>query len=177
MSLLSFLHFYILFTIEFFKLNSVVRKVLSWDLTMPMSDPQDSTVRVIWAYHHEDAGEAGPKYHDSNRGTKSLRLLNPEKTSVLSTALEYFDLVNQDVSVFRFYDYRDGLIQSVYEHFCLHYCIQAHVKRRWLCVFLPFLLRQVPIPNKDTTYWCQMFKIPVFQEKHHVIKVRDSFIG
>ncbi|EAW48033.1 monooxygenase DBH like 1 [Homo sapiens] len=85
----------------------------------------DSTVRVIWAYHHEDAGEAGPKYHDSNRGTKSLRLLNPEKTSVLSTALPYFDLVNQDV----------------------------------------------PIPNKDTTYWCQMFKIPVFQEKHHVIKV------
>ncbi|XP_045400335.1 DBH-like monooxygenase protein 1 isoform X2 [Lemur catta] len=84
----------------------------------------DSTVRVIWAYHHEDVGEAGPKYHDSNRGTKSLRLLNPEKASVLSAALPYFDLVNQDV----------------------------------------------PIPNKDTTYWCQMFKIPVFQEKHHVIK-------
>ncbi|GAB1294986.1 DBH-like monooxygenase protein 2 [Apodemus speciosus] len=29
----------------------------------------------------------------------------------------------------------------------------------------------VPIPNKGTTYWCQMFKIPTFQEKHHVIKV------
>ncbi|XP_049510342.1 DBH-like monooxygenase protein 1 [Panthera uncia] len=85
----------------------------------------ESTVRVIWAYHHEDVGEAGPKYHDSNRGTKSLRLLNPEKTSVLSTAIPYFDLVNQDV----------------------------------------------PIPNKGTTYWCQMFKIPVFQEKHHAIKV------
>ncbi|XP_004401254.1 PREDICTED: DBH-like monooxygenase protein 1 [Odobenus rosmarus divergens] len=85
----------------------------------------ESTVRVIWAYHHEDVGEAGPKYHDSNRGTKSLRLLNPEKTNVLSTAIPYFDLVNQDV----------------------------------------------PIPNKGTTYWCQMFKIPVFQEKHHVIKV------
>jgi hypothetical protein len=41
----------------------------------------------------------------------------------------------------------------------------------------PFLLRQVPIPNKGTTYWCQMFKIPVFQEKHHVIKVCDSFTG
>ncbi|XP_062042756.1 DBH-like monooxygenase protein 1 [Lepus europaeus] len=85
----------------------------------------DSTVRVIWAYHHEDVEGAGPKYHDSNRGTKSLRLLNPEKTSVLSTASPYFDLVNQDV----------------------------------------------PIPNKGTTYWCQMFKIPVFQEKHHIIKV------
>uniref|UniRef100_G1SV85 Monooxygenase DBH like 1 n=1 Tax=Oryctolagus cuniculus TaxID=9986 RepID=G1SV85_RABIT len=84
----------------------------------------DSTVRVIWAYHHEDVEGAGPKYHDSNRGTKSLRLLNPEKTSVLSTASPYFDLVNQDV----------------------------------------------PIPNKGTTYWCQMFKIPVFQEKHHIIK-------
>ncbi|XP_007945583.1 DBH-like monooxygenase protein 1 [Orycteropus afer afer] len=85
----------------------------------------DSTVRVIWAYHHEDAGQAGPKYHDSNRGTKSLRLLNPEKTNVLSTTLPYFDLINQDVL----------------------------------------------IPNKGTTYWCQMFKIPVFQEKHQVIKV------
>ncbi|XP_019823007.2 DBH-like monooxygenase protein 1 isoform X2 [Bos indicus] len=85
----------------------------------------ESTVRVIWAYHHEDVGEAGPKYHESNRGTKSLRLLNPEKTSMLSTAIPYFDLVNQDVS----------------------------------------------IPNKGTTYWCQMFKIPMLQEKHHVIKV------
>ncbi|EPY72677.1 monooxygenase, DBH-like protein [Camelus ferus] len=82
-------------------------------------------MRVIWAYHHEDVGAAGPKYHNSNRGTKSLRLLNPEKTNVLSTAVPYFDLVNQDV----------------------------------------------PIPNKGTTYWCQMFKIPVLQEKHHVIKV------
>ncbi|KAB0360265.1 hypothetical protein FD754_004421 [Muntiacus muntjak] len=57
---------------------------------------QESTVRVIWAYHHEDVGEAGPKYHESNRGTKSLRLLNPEKTNVLSTAVPYFDLVNQN---------------------------------------------------------------------------------
>ncbi|XP_068933477.1 DBH-like monooxygenase protein 1 [Petaurus breviceps papuanus] len=85
----------------------------------------ESTVRVIWAYHHEDIGESGPKYHGSNRGTKSLKLLNPEKTNVLSTVLSYFDLRNKNV----------------------------------------------PIPNKGTTYWCQMFKIPVFQEKHHVIKV------
>ncbi|KAL6039096.1 hypothetical protein STEG23_023360, partial [Scotinomys teguina] len=85
----------------------------------------DSTVRVIWAYHREDPGESGPKYHDSNRGTRSLRLLNPEKANVLSTTSPYFDLVNQDV----------------------------------------------PIPNKGTTYWCQMFKIPSFQEKHHIIKV------
>ncbi|MXQ86580.1 hypothetical protein E5288_WYG009401 [Bos mutus] len=84
----------------------------------------ENTVRVIWAYHHEDVGEAGPKYHESNRGTKSLQLLNPEKTSMF-TAPPYFDLVNQDV----------------------------------------------PIPNKGTTYWCQMFKIPRLQEKHHVIKV------
>ena len=88
----------------------------------------ENTVRVIWAYHHEDVGEAGPKYHESNHGTKSLQLLNPEKTSMLSTAVPYFDLVNQDV----------------------------------------------PIPNKGTTYWCQMFKIPMLQEKHHVIKVCDS---
>lgn len=80
---------------------------------VPMSAHQESTVRVIWAYHHEDVGEAGPQYHDSNRGTKSLRLLNPEKTSVLSTAIPYFDLVNQDVSFFRFYDWRGGFMESM----------------------------------------------------------------
>lgn len=80
---------------------------------MPMSDHQESTVRVIWAYHHEDVGEAGPKYHNSNRGTKSLRLLNPEKANVLSTSIPSFDLVNQDVSFFLFCDCRGGLIESV----------------------------------------------------------------
>ncbi|XP_032647488.1 DBH-like monooxygenase protein 1 [Chelonoidis abingdonii] len=85
----------------------------------------ESTVRVIWAYHHKDMGEAGQNYHGSNRGSKSLRLLNPEKKNVISASLAYFDLTNQDV----------------------------------------------PIPDKDTTYWCQMFKIPIHHEKHHVIKV------
>ncbi|CAM2111756.1 DBH-like monooxygenase protein 1 isoform X1 [Caretta caretta] len=85
----------------------------------------ESTVRVIWAYHHKDIGEAGQNYHGSNRGSKSLRLLNPEKKNVISASLPYFDLTNQDV----------------------------------------------PIPDKDTTYWCQMFKIPIHHEKHHVIKV------
>ncbi|XP_026505329.1 DBH-like monooxygenase protein 1 [Terrapene carolina triunguis] len=84
----------------------------------------ESTVRVIWAYHHKDMGEAGQNYHGSNRGSKSLRLLNPEKKNVISASLAYFDLTNQDV----------------------------------------------PIPDKDTTYWCQMFKIPIHHEKHHVIK-------
>ncbi|KQK79968.1 hypothetical protein AAES_98458 [Amazona aestiva] len=86
---------------------------------------QESTVRVIWAYHHKDMGEAGQNYHGSNRGTKSLRLLNPEKEEVLFASLPYFDLTNKDV----------------------------------------------PVPDKDTTYWCQMFKIPVQHEKHHVTKV------
>ncbi|XP_077208807.1 DBH-like monooxygenase protein 1 [Paroedura picta] len=85
----------------------------------------ESTVRVIWAYHDKDFREAGSNYHGSNRGTKSLRLLNPEKTTVISPSLPYFDLTNQDV----------------------------------------------PIPDKDTTYWCQMFKIPTVHGKHHVIKV------
>lgn len=47
----------------------------------------------------------------------------------------------------------------------------------WLFIFFSFFLRQVPIPNKGTTYWCQMFKIPAFQEKHHVIKVCDFHVG
>ncbi|KAG8444564.1 hypothetical protein GDO86_009648, partial [Hymenochirus boettgeri] len=30
---------------------------------------------------------------------------------------------------------------------------------------------QIPIPYKDTTYWCQMFKMPKLDKKHHVIKI------
>lgn len=59
---------------------------------------QESTVRVIWAYHHKDLGEAGQNYHGSTRGTKSLRLLNPEKAEVSPASLSYFDLANKDVS-------------------------------------------------------------------------------
>ncbi|KAI5627751.1 DBH-like monooxygenase protein 1-like isoform X1, partial [Silurus asotus] len=29
----------------------------------------------------------------------------------------------------------------------------------------------VPVPHKDTTYWCQMFRIPDVKKKHHVVKV------
>ncbi|XP_026773251.3 DBH-like monooxygenase protein 1 homolog [Pangasianodon hypophthalmus] len=29
----------------------------------------------------------------------------------------------------------------------------------------------VPVPQKDTTYWCQMYKIPDVKKKHHVIKI------
>lgn len=74
-----------------------------------MSDSQDSTARVIWAYHHEDVAGAGPRYHDSNRGTKSLRLLNPEKNNVLTATSLFFDLVNQDVSCFRLFDCKMGV--------------------------------------------------------------------
>lgn len=84
---------------------------------MPISGYQDSTVRVIWAYHQEDVGDTGPQYHESNRGTKSLRLLNPENTNVLPTALPYFDLVNQDVSFFRSYDCGDEFNDQVEDSF------------------------------------------------------------
>lgn len=33
------------------------------------------------------------------------------------------------------------------------------------------LLRQVRVPQKDTTYWCQIHKFPELEKKHHVIKV------
>lgn len=64
---------------------------------------QESTVRVIWAYHHKDMGETGQNYHGSNRGTKSLRLLNPEREEVSSASLPYFDLTNKDVSYSMFW--------------------------------------------------------------------------
>lgn len=128
-------------------------------------------MRVIWAYHYKDLGEAGQNYHGSNRGSKSLRLLNPEKTNIISSSLPYFDLTNKHVSYFGFYFYMQGsqVVAKLVDW--------NDMKIMWLShpLFLSLLLRQVPIPEKDTTYWCQMFKIPIHHEKHHVIKVSDPF--
>ncbi|KAM6465739.1 DBH-like monooxygenase protein 1 isoform 2-T2 [Liasis olivaceus] len=104
--------------------------ILAFSRQLHTCDPNDkslteSTVRVIWAYHDKDFKNGGQNYHGSNRGTKSLRLLNPEKNAIIPPSLPYFDLANQNVA----------------------------------------------IPEQDTTYWCQMFKIPALSEKHHVIKV------
>ncbi|XP_053316119.1 DBH-like monooxygenase protein 1 [Spea bombifrons] len=37
--------------------------------------------------------------------------------------------------------------------------------------FFNFTNADVPVPHKDTTYWCQMFKMPPMNKKHHIIKV------
>ncbi|KAG9347462.1 hypothetical protein JZ751_005029 [Albula glossodonta] len=88
-------------------------------------DITEDTVRVIWAYHSDDIGTSGPKYHGINRGRKSLRLLNPTITSRIPSETPYFDLKNLNV----------------------------------------------PVPSKDTTYWCQLFKIPEVSRKHHIIRI------
>nr|XP_015210154.1 PREDICTED: DBH-like monooxygenase protein 1 isoform X1 [Lepisosteus oculatus] len=85
----------------------------------------ESTVRVIWAYHTEDCGAAGPQYHGVNRGRKSLRLLNPGGHTAAPSETASFDLRNLNV----------------------------------------------PVPFKDTTYWCQLFKFPELDRKHHVIRI------
>ncbi|GCC25601.1 DBH-like monooxygenase protein 1 homolog isoform X1 [Chiloscyllium punctatum] len=85
----------------------------------------DNTVRVIWAYHPKDVQHNHPQYHSSNRGRKSLHLLNP----VVDTSIP------SDVLVFEIRHYN------------------------------------VTIPKKDTTYWCQIFKLPDLTKKHHVIRV------
>ncbi|XP_044304965.1 DBH-like monooxygenase protein 1 [Varanus komodoensis] len=113
-----------------YAMENSTHTILAFSRQLHTCDPNDktiteSTVRVIWAYHDKDFREGSQNYHGMNRGTKSLRLLNPERNAVISSSLSYFDLANQDV----------------------------------------------PIPDKDTTYWCQMFKIPPLHEKHHVIKV------
>ncbi|XP_075453453.1 DBH-like monooxygenase protein 1 isoform X2 [Ascaphus truei] len=104
--------------------------ILKFSRDLHTCDPNDktiteSTVRVIWAYHADDFGSTGPTYHGSNRGRKSLRLLNPEKTNLISIDTAYFNFTNL----------------------------------------------AVPIPYKDTIYWCQMFKMPTLKKKHHIIKV------
>ncbi|XP_069743135.1 DBH-like monooxygenase protein 1 homolog isoform X2 [Narcine bancroftii] len=85
----------------------------------------DNTVRVIWAYHSDDVGQGGPQYHSSNRGRKSLHLLNPEMDTSIPSDVLTFNI----------------------QH------------------------RIVLIPNKDTMYWCQIFKLPTLTKKHHVIRV------
>ncbi|KAJ8385923.1 hypothetical protein AAFF_G00178850 [Aldrovandia affinis] len=88
-------------------------------------DITEDTVRVIWAYHCDDVGPSGPKYHGVNRGRKSLRLLNPTSTASIPPETSFFDLHNLNV----------------------------------------------PVPSKDTTYWCQLLKIPEVPRKHHVIRI------
>lgn len=88
-------------------------------------DITENTVRVIWAYHIDDVGPSGPKYHGVNRGRKSLRLINPTSSVSIPPETLFFDLKNLNV----------------------------------------------PVPSKDTTYWCQLFKIPEVPRKHHIIRI------
>eukprot|EP01084_Bolivina_argentea_P235209 395854_1 len=30
---------------------------------------------------------------------------------------------------------------------------------------------QVAVPAEDTTYWCKLFKLPVFEKTHHIVKI------
>ncbi|KAJ8008978.1 hypothetical protein DPEC_G00084040 [Dallia pectoralis] len=96
-------------------------------LTCDTSDKDitESTVRVIWAYHSEDIGPSGPKYHGVNRGRKSIRLLDPESKANIPSGTASFNLRNINV----------------------------------------------PVPFKDTAYWCQLFMIPEVQQKHHIIRI------
>ncbi|OCT57428.1 hypothetical protein XELAEV_18003496mg [Xenopus laevis] len=108
--------------------------ILKFSRDLHTCDPNDktiteSTIRVIWAFHNEDFGQTGPTYHGLNKGRKSLRLLNPEKTYIKPVDAPSFNFTN----------------------------------------------RNVPIPYKDTTYWCQMFKMPALNKKHHVVKI-EPFI-
>ncbi|XP_036406018.1 DBH-like monooxygenase protein 1 homolog [Megalops cyprinoides] len=88
-------------------------------------DITEDTVRVIWAYHSDDVGRSGPRYHGVNRGRKSLRLLNPTIAANISSDTAFFTLQNLNV----------------------------------------------PVPSKDTTYWCQLFKIPQVPKKHHITRI------
>uniref|UniRef100_A0A9J7WVI2 Monooxygenase, DBH-like 1 n=1 Tax=Cyprinus carpio carpio TaxID=630221 RepID=A0A9J7WVI2_CYPCA len=104
--------------------------VLAFSRNLQTCDDNDkvitgSTVRVIWAFHAEDVGVSGPVYHGTNRGRKSLRLLNPGTSSSIPAGTAFFDLQNEEV----------------------------------------------PVPHKDTTYWCQIFKFPELKKKHHIIRI------
>ncbi|XP_050994681.1 DBH-like monooxygenase protein 1 homolog [Labeo rohita] len=104
--------------------------VLAFSRNLQTCDDNDkvitgSTVRVIWAFHAEDVGVSGPVYHGTNRGRKSLRLLNPGTSSSIPAGTTFFDLQNEEV----------------------------------------------PVPHKDTTYWCQIFQFPELKKKHHIIRI------
>uniref|UniRef100_A0A8C1VL51 Monooxygenase, DBH-like 1 n=1 Tax=Cyprinus carpio TaxID=7962 RepID=A0A8C1VL51_CYPCA len=78
--------------------------VLAFSRNLQTCDDNDkvitgSTVRVIWAFHAEDVGVSGPVYHGTNRGRKSLRLLNPGTSSSIPAGTAFFDLQNEEVAV------------------------------------------------------------------------------
>uniref|UniRef100_A0A6Q2XIZ8 DOMON domain-containing protein n=1 Tax=Esox lucius TaxID=8010 RepID=A0A6Q2XIZ8_ESOLU len=116
------------YRLEYGKENST-HTVLAFSRDLLTCDTSDkditgSTVRVIWAYHSEDVGSSGPKYHGVNRGRKSMRLLDPGSKANIPSGTVSFNLQNMNV----------------------------------------------PVPFKDTTYWCQIFKIQEVQQKHHIIE-------
>uniref|UniRef100_A0A8C0Y1I5 Monooxygenase, DBH-like 1 n=2 Tax=Cyprinus carpio TaxID=7962 RepID=A0A8C0Y1I5_CYPCA len=76
--------------------------VLAFSRNLQTCDDNDkvitgSTVRVIWAFHAEDVGVSGPVYHGTNRGRKSLRLLNPGTSSSIPAGTAFFDLQNEEI--------------------------------------------------------------------------------
>ncbi|XP_012993949.4 DBH-like monooxygenase protein 1 homolog isoform X2 [Esox lucius] len=116
------------YRLEYGKENST-HTVLAFSRDLLTCDTSDkditgSTVRVIWAYHSEDVGSSGPKYHGVNRGRKSMRLLDPGSKANIPSGTVSFNLQNMNV----------------------------------------------PVPFKDTTYWCQIFKIQEVQQKHHIVR-------
>ncbi|XP_048387110.2 DBH-like monooxygenase protein 1 homolog isoform X2 [Stegostoma tigrinum] len=78
----------------------------------------DNTVRVIWSYHPKDVQHDHPQYHSSNRGRKSLHLLNP----VVDT------FIPSDVLVFEIRHYNvEPIIQKGHEHLVHHILLyQCH---------------------------------------------------
>ncbi|XP_048452822.1 DBH-like monooxygenase protein 1 homolog isoform X2 [Rhincodon typus] len=59
----------------------------------------DNTVRVIWAYHPKDVQHDHPQYHSSNRGRKSLHLLNPVVDTFIPSDVLVFEIRHYNVTI------------------------------------------------------------------------------
>ncbi|XP_041420557.1 DBH-like monooxygenase protein 1 isoform X1 [Xenopus laevis] len=99
--------------------------ILKFSRDLHTCDPNDktiteSTIRVIWAFHNEDFGQTGPTYHGLNKGRKSLRLLNPEKTYIKPVDAPSFNFTNRNVSLNVFICFL--LYKTVSMAFCCFSC-------------------------------------------------------
>ncbi len=61
-------------------------------------------------------------------------------------------------------------------HFCMRNEHWSSGIMKFSFLFSLSLTKGRPVGNRDTTYWCQAFKPPVLNGKHHVIMVRKSHL-
>ena len=123
-------------------------------------------MRLIYAFNPNDpSSDSSSLAQHTVRGSKSVHLLSPpreEQPKVPADAFSY-DFLNTNVSLT---DWASLVI-------CANVIDELDMK--YECSFFLFNVftrfQGRPLGNVDTTYWCEAFKPPSLNTKHHIVMV------